>query len=223
MSWARVGARCQVSERLSDIRDELPENIEGGLAPISTPLSDILMFTIESDTLSLEEKRSLLDWIITPKIRAVSGVAEVNPLGGKVKTYEVVPDLANMRAMGITLTQIFQALQENNQDDGADPRTMQSSMGTSSYFTRNLDKQDSSSSYEVNKGNEGTNDVQLVVQRTELEKLLISLGIPLHHAQPLILEDLQASQLKYLTSRELKTYVTDSVSRKKLWNYIQSL
>jgi len=112
-------ARQQVSERLLDIRDELPANIEGGLAPISTPLSDILMFTIESDILSLEEKRSLLDWIITPKIRAVSGVAEVNPLGGKVKTYEVVPNLVNMRAMGITLSQIFQTLQENNQNDGA--------------------------------------------------------------------------------------------------------
>lgn len=112
-------ARQQVSERLLDIRDQLPQNIEGGLAPISTPLSDILMFTIESDTLSLEEKRTLLDWIISPKIRAVSGVAEVNPLGGKVKTYEVVPDLDKMRARGITLSQIFQTLQENNQNDGA--------------------------------------------------------------------------------------------------------
>lgn len=112
-------ARQQVSERLSDIKDELPANMEGGLAPISTPLSDILMFTIESDTLSLEEKRSLLDWIISPKIRAVSGVAEVNPLGGKVKTYEVVPDLNKMRTMGVTLSQIFQALESNNQNDGA--------------------------------------------------------------------------------------------------------
>jgi len=112
-------ARQQVSERLSDIRDELPANMEGGLAPISTPLSDILMFTIESTTLSLEEKRSLLDWIISPKIRAVSGVAEVNPLGGKVKTYEVVPDLNKMRTLGMTLSKIFQTLQENNQNDGA--------------------------------------------------------------------------------------------------------
>lgn len=112
-------ARQQVSERLSDIKDELPANLEGGLAPISTPLSDILMFTIESDTLSLEEKRSLLDWIIAPKIRAVSGVAEVNPLGGKVKTYEVVPDLGKMRSMGVTLSQIFQTLEANNQNDGA--------------------------------------------------------------------------------------------------------
>lgn len=112
-------ARQQVSERLSDIRDELPPNMEGGLAPISTPLSDILMFTIESTTLSLEEKRTLLDWIISPKIRAVSGVAEVNPLGGKVKTYEVVPDLNKMRAMGVTLSQLFETLEANNQNDGA--------------------------------------------------------------------------------------------------------
>ncbi|MEA3433599.1 MAG: CusA/CzcA family heavy metal efflux RND transporter [Campylobacterota bacterium] len=112
-------ARQQVSERLSDIKGELPANMEGGLAPISTPLSDILMFTIESERLSLEEKRSLLDWIISPKIRSVSGVAEVNALGGKVRTYEVVPDLNKMRTMGITLEQIFQTLEENNQNDGA--------------------------------------------------------------------------------------------------------
>ena len=112
-------ARQQVSERLSDIKGELPSNLEGGLAPISTPLSDILMFTIESDGLSLQEKRSLLDWIISPKIRSVSGVAEVNALGGKVKTYEVVPDLNRMRAMGITLADIYKTLEENNQNDGA--------------------------------------------------------------------------------------------------------
>jgi cobalt-zinc-cadmium resistance protein CzcA len=112
-------ARQQVSERLLDIKDKLPSNMEGGLAPISTPLSDILMFTIESETLSLEEKRTLLDWIIAPKIRAVSGVAEVNPLGGKVKTYEVVPDLSKMRTMGVTLGQIFETLEANNQNDGA--------------------------------------------------------------------------------------------------------
>ena len=112
-------ARQQVSERLSDIRGELPANMEGGLAPISTPLSDILMFTIESDGLSLQEKRTLLDWIISPRIRSVSGVAEVNALGGKVKTYEVVPDLNRMRTMGIRLEQIFETLEKNNQNDGS--------------------------------------------------------------------------------------------------------
>ncbi len=112
-------ARQQVGERLAEIKGELPANATGGLAPISTPLSDILMFTIESDALSLEAKRTLLDWIISPKIRAISGVAEVNALGGKVKTYEVTPDLNKMRAKGIILDQIFEALEKKNKNDGA--------------------------------------------------------------------------------------------------------
>ncbi len=127
-------ARQQVSERLSDIKAELPANLEGGLAPISTPLSDILMFSIESDALSLIEKRSLLDWVIAPKIRSVSGVAEVNALGGEVKTYEVIPDLGKMRTMGISLDQIFKTLEENNQNDG----TGRVSQGVESILVRSV-------------------------------------------------------------------------------------
>lgn len=129
-------ARQQVSERLNSIADELPHNIEGGLAPISTPLSDILMFTIESDTLSLTEKRTLLDWIIAPKIRAISGVAEVNALGGKVKTYEVVPNLSAMQTLGITLDDIFKALEANNQNGGAGRVTK----GVESILVRSVGK-----------------------------------------------------------------------------------
>ena len=112
-------ARQQVGERLSAIRGELPVNLEGGLAPISTPLSEILMFTIESDTLGLREKRSLLDWVVSPRIRSISGVAEVNALGGKVKTYEVTPKIEAMQTYGISLEQILSVLQENNLNDGA--------------------------------------------------------------------------------------------------------
>ena len=112
-------ARQQVSERFADIKEALPANIEGGLAPIATPLSEVLMFTIESDSLSLTEKRSLLDWIISPKLRAIAGVAEVNALGGKVKTYEVVPNLSAMRSLGVKLDEIFNALEANNQNAGA--------------------------------------------------------------------------------------------------------
>ncbi len=112
-------ARQQVAERLADIKESLPSNIEGGLAPISTPLSDILMFTIESPKMSLAQKRSLLDWIVAPKIRSIAGVAEVNALGGEVKTYQVTPDLDKMRTMGITMDQLFETLKQNNQNDGA--------------------------------------------------------------------------------------------------------
>lgn len=112
-------ARQQVGERLNSIMDELPANIEGGLAPISTPLSEILMFTIESKTLDLTEKRSLLDWVISPKIRSVSGVAEVNALGGNVKTYEITPKFDAMRTYGISLEQVITTLEKNNLNDGA--------------------------------------------------------------------------------------------------------
>ncbi|PHR59389.1 MAG: CusA/CzcA family heavy metal efflux RND transporter [Arcobacter sp.] len=112
-------ARQQVNERLNAIMDELPQNLEGGLAPISSPLSEILMFTIESPSLSLIQKRSLLDWVISPKIRSVSGVAEVNALGGKVKTYEVTPIIEKMRTYGIPLERIIEVLKENNLNDGA--------------------------------------------------------------------------------------------------------
>jgi cobalt-zinc-cadmium resistance protein CzcA len=112
-------ARQQVSEKLANIADLLPKNISGGLAPISTPLSDILMFTIESDVLSLEEKRTILDWIIAPKIRSISGVAEVNSLGGKVKTYEIIPDVSKMSSLKVSLEDITKALKNNNQNNGA--------------------------------------------------------------------------------------------------------
>ncbi len=129
-------ARQQVNERLNDIKGELPANLEGGLAPISTPLSDILMFTIESENLTLMQKRTLLDWVISPKIRSISGVAEVNALGGKVKTYEITPDLERMRTYRITLDQIFDVLAKNNQNDGAGRVTQ----GVESILVRSVGK-----------------------------------------------------------------------------------
>jgi len=78
-------ARQQVAERLSDASDALPPNVSGGLAPISTPLSDVFMFTIEGGNLSLEERRTLLDWTIRPALRTIPGVADVNALGGMVR------------------------------------------------------------------------------------------------------------------------------------------
>ncbi|MEH6409207.1 MAG: efflux RND transporter permease subunit [Hyphomonas sp.] len=112
-------ARQQVSERLNIVRDSLPETVEGGLAPISTALSEVFMFTIEGDTLSLEEKRSLLDWTIRPALRSLPGVADVNALGGRVVTYMVVPDEAAMAAAGVSLSDLRETLEMNNRNDGA--------------------------------------------------------------------------------------------------------
>ncbi|MDX9951935.1 MAG: efflux RND transporter permease subunit, partial [Methylophilaceae bacterium] len=112
-------ARQQVAERLTGVWDNLPAGISGGMAPMTTPLGEMFMFTIESDALSLQEKRSLLDWVIRPQLRTVPGVADVNALGGLVRTFEVIPDNARMYARSVTLQDLQTALTQNNSNDGA--------------------------------------------------------------------------------------------------------
>jgi cobalt-zinc-cadmium resistance protein CzcA len=112
-------ARQQVAERLAGVSDALPASVSGGLAPISTPLSDVFMFTIEGGNLSLEERRSLLDWTIRPALRTIPGVADVNALGGLVRTFEVVPDSAALAAAGLSVAYIKEAITASNRNDGA--------------------------------------------------------------------------------------------------------
>ncbi|MBN8764261.1 MAG: efflux RND transporter permease subunit [Thiobacillus sp.] len=102
-------ARQQVAERFANVKGDLPANVSGGLAPISTPLSELFMFTIEGP-LSLAEKRTLLDWTIRPQLRALPGVADVNALGGHVATFAVSPDSAALTARGVTLDELRTAL-----------------------------------------------------------------------------------------------------------------
>ncbi len=111
-------ARQQVAERFANVKGELPANVSGGLAPISTPLSDLFMFTIEGP-LSLAEKRSLLDWTIRPQLRSLPGVADVNALGGRVTTFAVSPDPVALAARGITYGELRAALEANTRNDGA--------------------------------------------------------------------------------------------------------
>ncbi len=111
-------ARQQVSERLGNVLPSLPSTVTGGLAPITTPLGDLFMFTIEGD-LSLTDKRTLLDWVIRPQLRSIPGVADVNTLGGYVKSFEVVPDPAALAARGLSLTDLHDVLAVNNRNDGA--------------------------------------------------------------------------------------------------------
>lgn len=111
-------ARQQVNERLVNILPTLPANISGGMAPMSTPLSEVFMFTVESATLSLTEKRELLDWQIRPLLRTVSGVADVNSLGGFVKTYEIVPDILVMQQYNISFDDIESIIVDTNKNGG---------------------------------------------------------------------------------------------------------
>jgi len=112
-------ARQQVAERLTGIWGDLPADIQGGIAPLTTPLGEMFMFSLDGGNLDLRQRRDLLDWVIRPALRTVPGVADVNALGGLVRTFEVVPDNARMTARGISLTQLRDALEMNNRNDGA--------------------------------------------------------------------------------------------------------
>lgn len=112
-------ARQQVSERLGGLSDSLPTGISGGMAPITTPLGEMYMFTVEGEGFSLAERRSLLDWVIRPALRTVPGVADVNALGGVVRAYEVIPDQMRMTASGVTMTHLKESIEANNRNDGA--------------------------------------------------------------------------------------------------------
>ncbi len=111
-------ARQQVGERLAAALDNLPPGVSGGLAPITTPLGEMFMFTVEGD-LPMADKRALLDWVIRPQLRTIPGVADVNSLGGEVRTFEVVPNPQLLAARGLSLADLQAVLEANNRNDGA--------------------------------------------------------------------------------------------------------
>ncbi|MBP3973228.1 efflux RND transporter permease subunit [Pseudoxanthomonas spadix] len=112
-------ARQQVAERYGNVAPNLPADVSGGLAPISTPLSDVFMFTIEGGGLSLAERRSLLDWTLRPALRTLPGVADVNVLGGQARSFTVIPDRARLSAAGLHFRDVIDAIGRNNRNDGA--------------------------------------------------------------------------------------------------------
>lgn len=125
-------ARQQVSERIAAVWDSFPEGVTGGVAPMSTPLSEIFMFSLENPNLSLMERRQLLEWEIRPLLRTVAGVADVNILGGYAKSFSVTPKPAAMAAAGVSFAALQQAIVENNHNEGAGKLTI----GTDTIIVR---------------------------------------------------------------------------------------
>jgi cobalt-zinc-cadmium resistance protein CzcA len=113
-------ARAQVAERLNQAWSSLPQGVQGGLAPITTPLGEIYMYRIKGEGYSNQELRALQDWVIRPRLRTVDGTADVNSLGGEVRAFEVVPVPAQLAAQGLGLDDIEQALAKNNRNAGGD-------------------------------------------------------------------------------------------------------
>ncbi len=111
-------ARNIVNERLSSVMKDLPVGVEGGMAPIVTPLSDIFMFTIDGNITEIE-KRQLLDFVIRPQLRMISGVADVNSIGGFSKAFVIVPDFNDMARLGVSISDLEEAVRVNLRNSGA--------------------------------------------------------------------------------------------------------
>ena len=109
-------ARQLVFERLSGAKDRLPAGVEVQLGPISTGLGEIYQYTLVSKDKQYDarELRTIQDYIVRPILRTVPGVTDVNSFGGQVKQYQVLIKPDRLTSYGITLQQVFEALEKNN-------------------------------------------------------------------------------------------------------------
>src|SRR3982751_764373 len=112
-------ARQQVFERLSTAKDDLPEGIEPTMGPITTGTGQIYLYQVVGPGKSNQELRTIQDWIIKLQLRTVPGVADVLDFGGDVKQYQVIVDQQALVNYNIPLNTLFEAIQNNNQNTGA--------------------------------------------------------------------------------------------------------
>src|SRR6185369_1150935 len=109
-------ARQLVFERLQGARDKFPAGVEAELGPITTGLGEVFQYTLVSQDGKYDatELRTVQDYIVRPILRTVPGVTDVNSFGGLVKQYQVIVQPDRLTSYGITLQQVFDALQKNN-------------------------------------------------------------------------------------------------------------
>ncbi len=129
-------ARSQVNERLAQAKESLPEGAEPRMGAISTGLGEIYMWTVEYENpespyttpegrkleSSFEKAmylRTVQDWIIRPQLKTVQGVAEVDAIGGYAQQYHVQPEPQKLAAMGLSFSDVVEALERNNNSTGA--------------------------------------------------------------------------------------------------------
>lgn len=127
-------ARSRVLEYLNGIQRQLPNGVEPSLGPDATGVGWVFEYTLASDSLDLAELRSLQDWNIRFQLTAVPGVSEVASLGGFVRQYQVEVDPERLRAFGIPVTRVVEAIGDHNMDIGA--RVLE--MGGREYMIRGL-------------------------------------------------------------------------------------
>lgn len=121
-------ARQQISERLQGIKTSLPNELQPALGPVTSGLGEIFTYAVASKQgatrkdgkpYTAEDLRTIQDWIIRPQMLKVSGITEVNTVGGFEREYQVTPDPGKLLAFKVTIHQIIDALSKNNQNVGA--------------------------------------------------------------------------------------------------------
>ena len=122
-------ARQLITERLQEVKSQLPAGLEPTMGPIATGLGEIFMFTVEPKADSVRKPdgtpysptdlRELQDWVVRPQLRNLKGVTEVNTIGGFVKQFHVTPHPDRLLAYGLTLRDVMDALARNNSNVGA--------------------------------------------------------------------------------------------------------
>lgn len=121
-------ARNLINTRLGAIKSALPAGIEPEMGPVSTGLGEIFMYTVQAKPGALQKNgtpydamalREIQDWIIKPQLAQVKGVVEVNSIGGYNKQYHVLPDPVKLLNYGLSIKDLVEALQANNDNRGA--------------------------------------------------------------------------------------------------------
>ena len=117
-------ARQQVAERLQQVSKDIPQSLgTPTMAPISTGLGEIYQYTIRpkigyEHRYNAMQLRTIQDWVVRRQLLGTEGVADVASFGGDLKQYEVAINPAQLKSMGVTMTEVFDALQKNNQNTG---------------------------------------------------------------------------------------------------------
>ncbi|MGB7526887.1 CusA/CzcA family heavy metal efflux RND transporter [Sphingobacterium cellulitidis] len=117
-------ARQLINEKLNDVSEDIPKNIgKPEMSPVSTGLGEVYQYIIHpkkgsENKYTSMDLREIQDWIVARQLYGTPGVAEVNSFGGQLKQYEVAVHPDQLRAMGVSIPEIFTALEENNQNTG---------------------------------------------------------------------------------------------------------
>ncbi|GBC93530.1 Cobalt-zinc-cadmium resistance protein CzcA [bacterium HR15] len=111
-------ARQLVSERLQAIQRELPPGVQAEMGPVSTGLGELAHIEIRHPELSLMERTTLADWVVRSQLLTIPGLAEVTRWGGATRQFQVQVDPKRLESYGLTLRDVLEALQTNNQNAG---------------------------------------------------------------------------------------------------------